>query len=151
MNFSITKNGKTLDPNLYNWDGNTRFLSTKESDLVLDFSDIDGCTFKTSDNCIFKTAYNCNFNTGSNCIFNTGDDCTFKTEDDCTFNVGNNCTFNTMNDCTFKTEDNCTLNIWSSYINIKHGKKCIAIIRTGINMKIIDFDNSQSVRFLKEA
>jgi hypothetical protein len=41
--FSVTKNGKKLDKSLYNWDEKTKTFSTKESGLVLDFSNYNSC------------------------------------------------------------------------------------------------------------
>lgn len=60
MNFSVTKNGKPLDPSLYTWDETTRTFSSLENSLVLDFSKFKRCTF--------KTGYNCTFDTGSYCV-----------------------------------------------------------------------------------
>jgi len=91
MNFSITQNGNPLPKDKYTWDEKTKTLSTKESNLVLDFSGIDGvifktgsrCTFKTGSRCTFDTSYSCTFKTGSRCTFDTGSDCTFDTDYDC--------------------------------------------------------------------
>ena len=47
MNYSITKNGKPLDKSLYSIDEKTKTFSSNESDLVLDFSNEYGWTFKT--------------------------------------------------------------------------------------------------------
>jgi len=68
LSFLITKNGKELDKSLYTWDEETRTFSTDENNLVLDFSNIDSCTFKTGHSCTFNTGSNCTFNTNSNCI-----------------------------------------------------------------------------------
>jgi hypothetical protein len=135
--FSVTKNGKVLDPSLYIWDENTKTFSSKEKVLVLDFTDIYGvtfntgryctfntgtcctfntdhdCTFKTGTYCTFNTGSDCTFNTGSFCTFNTGYSCTFKTGHYCTFNTGSDCTFNTGSDCTFKAGIACTFNTGS--------------------------------------
>ena len=73
--FSVTQNGKELDKSKYNWDENNKVFSTKEDNLVLDFSDYFGVTF--------RTGYSCTFNTGSYCTFKTGYSCTFKTGDNC--------------------------------------------------------------------
>ena len=75
MSYSVTKNGIPLDPSLYTFNEETRTFSSKEDDLVLDFSLISGCTFKT----------------GSGCTFNTNSYCTFKTSYDCTFKTGSGC------------------------------------------------------------
>jgi uncharacterized cupin superfamily protein len=97
--FSITQDGKELDKSKYNWNAETRTLSTKENCLVLDFSYYIGVTFKTGDSCTFKTGENCTFNTGSHCTFHTGYSCTFNTGDYCTFNTGYSCTFKTGENC----------------------------------------------------
>ena len=93
MNFSITKYGQPLNPELYNWDEENRTFSTNEYDLVLDFRNIDGVTFKTGSRCTFTT--------GSGCMFTTGSGCTFTT--------GSGCTFDTLSNCTFKTKKNCVV------------------------------------------
>ena len=137
--FSVTQNGKPLDPSKYVWDEATKVFGTNESNLVLDFSEYVGttfktgsdctfntawnCTFNTSHGCTFNTAWNCTFNTAWNCTFKTGDYCTFKTGSDCTFKTGLNCTFNTSHGCTFNTAWNCTFNTaWNCTFNV--GEKC---------------------------
>jgi len=99
MNFSITQNGKKLSKRKYNWNKDTKILSTNENNLVLDFSEYNGVTFKTGHNCTFKTGNGCIFKTNSNCTFNTGDYCTFKTGYNCTFNIGSSCTFTCREKC----------------------------------------------------
>ena len=113
--YSITKKGEPLDLRLYRWNEKTKTLITKESGLVLDFSDYEGvtfktgsfCTFKTGCDCTFDTGYDCTFETWGGCTFKTGKYCTFKTWSDCTFNTGHGCTFQTGYDCTFGTLWNC--------------------------------------------
>jgi hypothetical protein len=123
MKFSVTKNGLTLSPSKYLWDEKTKVFSTNENGLVIGFSGINGCTFKTGLDCVFTTGSDCTFstesdctfdtgpycvfNTGFGCIFKTGLGCTFDAEYDCTFDTGSDCAFNTGSDCTFKTEYNC--------------------------------------------
>lgn len=58
-NFSVTRYGKPLDDNLYNWDDETRTFSTSENNLILDFSNYSNCTFKTGSNCTFDTGFDC--------------------------------------------------------------------------------------------
>jgi len=106
--FSVTKNGKPLDPSLYTWDEKTATFSTNEDGLVLDFSNYSDCTFKTGWGCTFKTGSGCTFDTGSDCTFKTGWGCTFKTGSDCTFDTSSDCTFKTGWGCTFKTAWGCT-------------------------------------------
>jgi len=126
MTYSITQNGKPLDKSKYTIDTKNKTFSTKEDNLVLDFSNeyewsfntcsgctfntCSDCTFKTGDYCTFRTGSGCTFKTGRSCTFNTYYNCTFKTGSDCTFKTEDNCTFKTGSDCTFKTEDNCTFN-----------------------------------------
>jgi hypothetical protein len=131
MNYSITQYGKPLSPDKYIWDAATKTLVTAESDLVLDFSDVDRVTFRTGSNCTFKTGYNCAFQTGSSCTFSTGNGCTFKTDSCCTFNTGHDCTFKTGYNCTFKTGYNCTFDTGyscafntGSYCTFKTGHNC---------------------------
>ena len=66
--FSVTQNGKELDKSKYVWDENNKVFSTKENNLVLDFSDYSEVTFKTGSSCTFKTGAYCTFKTGDNCF-----------------------------------------------------------------------------------
>ena len=65
----VLKDGKPLALDAFTWDERTCTFSSEEHGLVIDFSGISGCTFKTGSDCTFKT--------GSDCTFNTGWDCTF--------------------------------------------------------------------------
>ncbi len=143
MNFKVTQNGNILDKNKYNWDPETRTFSTTENNLVLDFSELNGCTFKTGSNCTFKTGFNCTFKTESDCIFRTGFNCTFstgyncifKTGSGCIFKTGFNCTFDTGSDCIFKTGSGCTFDT---------GEKCVCIRRDVF--EIIEIPNGQKIK-----
>jgi hypothetical protein len=150
--FNVTREGKPLDPSLYEWDQEKKIFSTEESHLVVDFSpwvdDVElkagnNCTFKAGDFCKFETGSNCKFETGSNCTFKTGSNCTFKTEFRCTFDTSHNCTFitgvyctfNTGNNCTFDTDSNCIFNV---------GEKCIITAGAHCNYtKIIKVDSGE--------
>jgi hypothetical protein len=103
MNFSVTQNGKPLDPSKYHWDEASKTFSTTENNLVLDFSGWDEVTFNTGCDCTFTTGSGCIFTTGSGCIFTTGCDCTFTTSSDCTFNTGCGCTFTACGENCFIT------------------------------------------------
>ena len=119
IKFSVTRNGKPLSKDHYTLDEENRIFSTRENELVIDFTDIDDYTFKTGNNCTIIARYGCTFitndgctfNTGLNCTFNTGSNCTFTTGNACTFNTGSNCTFNTVSYCAFKTGERCTFNV----------------------------------------
>ena len=132
----VLKDGKPLPIDKFTWDEDTNTFSSIEDNLVLDFNEINSCTFNvgayctfnTAYNCTFKTAYNCTFNTGSKCTFDTGSDCTFKTEDTCTFNTRSKCTFDTLSDCTFKTGSDCTFDTGSS-CTFDTGQKCVVVRR----------------------
>jgi len=104
MTFSVTQNGKPLSKDKYTWDPKTKTFSTKENDLVLDFTGMNGVTFNTGGGCTFSTGGGCTFNTGGGCTFNTGGDCTF--------NTGGGCTFNADGWCTFTCEENCFVTRW---------------------------------------
>ena len=71
----VLQNGKPLDLDEFEWDEKTNTFSSYEDNLVLDFANLDDCTF--------DTGFGCTFDTGSACTFNTGSDCTFKTDSDC--------------------------------------------------------------------
>jgi hypothetical protein len=126
--FSVTKNGKVLDPSLYTWDEKTKTFFSIVDGLVLDFTDIDGVTFKTSDKCTFNTGSGCTFNTSFNCAFNTGWGCAFITGHSCTFKTSFGCTFKTGSSCTFDTGSSCTFNTGFDCI-FKTGPKCTFIVR----------------------
>lgn len=120
MDFSVTRNGKPLDPSLYTWDEKNKTFSTAASNLVLDFSSFAMITFNTGAFCTFKTGYGCEFTTDSYCTFTTGNTCNFKTGSDCTFKTGAFCTFKTGSSCTFTTSSDCTFTT---------GSKCVIIRR----------------------
>jgi hypothetical protein len=124
--FSITQYGIELDKSKYSWNEKTKTLSTTENNLVLDFSDYFGVTFKTGYYCTFKTGYSCIFDTGASCTFKTGDSCTFYTGGFCKFNTGSFCTFNTSSSCTFNTGHSCTFTTGAS-CTFKTGDNCVAI------------------------
>ena len=104
----VLQNGKPLALSKFNWDEKTNTFSSIEDKLVIDFNDINNCTFDTGYSCTFDTGADCTFKTGSGCTFDTGSGCTFDTGADCTFNTGYNCTFDTEYNCTFNTESGCT-------------------------------------------
>jgi len=136
MNFSVTKNGKLLDPSLYTWDEKTKTFLTIECGLVLDFNNMNNitfntgssCTFNTGWNCTFKTGSNCTFKTSSSCTFSTGPHCTFRTNSHCAFSTGSDCTFNTGSDCTFSTGSSCTFKTGSS-CTFSTSSRCVIIRR----------------------
>ena len=101
----VLKNGKPLDLDLFSWDEKTNTFSSDEYSLVLDFSDILDCTFKTGSGCTFKTGSGCTFDTSWSCTFNTSWSCTFKTDESCTFDTGENCTFDTGETCVVVRRD----------------------------------------------
>ena len=68
MKFSITQNGKKLSKRKYNWDENTKILSTNENNLVLNFSNYNGVTFNTGSDCTFDTGHSCTFTCGEKCV-----------------------------------------------------------------------------------
>ena len=119
----VLKAGKRLDLNLFTWDEGTKTFSSIESNLVLDFSDLDNCSFRTGYNCSFKAGDYCTFKTGSCCNFETGSDCTFKTGSSCTFTTYSNCTFDTGSDCTFTTGSKCIFKT-GSYCTFDTGSHC---------------------------
>jgi len=72
--FSITKNGKPLDENLYVINMKNKTFYTEESDLVLNFND---------SNWFFDVANDCKFTTGGDCIFKTSENCIFLCDKKC--------------------------------------------------------------------
>ena len=134
MNYSITKNGKPLDKKLYTFDEETKTFSSNENNLVLDFSDIEGCTFDTGFGCTFKTGFDCTFKTSYDCTFDTGSGCTFKTSSGCTFDTGSGCTFDTASGCTFDTASGCTFDTGSDCVVVR--RDIYEVIELKENQKI---------------
>ena len=66
--FSVTQNGVALNPSKYTWDEATKVFGTNENNLVLDFSEYHGATFKTGWNCTFEVGEKC-------CLHYTWNDC----------------------------------------------------------------------------
>jgi len=101
----VLKDGKPLPIDKFIWDETTNTFSSREDNLVLDFNEVNNCTFKTGGSCTFKTGSDCTFNTGSFCTFDTWSNCTFKTGYDCTFDTGERCTFDTREECVVVRRD----------------------------------------------
>ena len=59
---SVTQHGKKLDESKFTLDLKHRTFSTKENNLVIDASLLNGFTFNTYSNCTFNTGYNCEMN-----------------------------------------------------------------------------------------
>ncbi|MBI4149705.1 hypothetical protein HY491_04610 [Candidatus Woesearchaeota archaeon] len=134
--YSITQFGKPLDPGKYVIDRGAKTFSSKESDLVLDFSGENGwtfnvrhrCAFITGNHCTFETGHDCLFETASDCVFRTGYDCVFRTGAYCTFNTGHRCTFRTGSDCVFRTGSGCVFHTYSD-CTFKAGEQSVCIRR----------------------
>lgn len=138
----VSQFGEPLPLSKFDWDEYTNAFSSEECNLVLDFSDVDFCNFKTGADC---TLY-----TGADCVFHTGANCTFKTSHNCNFETGSYCTFNTLFKCTFKTNDYCTFITGSnskfktgSYCTFNTGDRCIFVTKNECNFytgSVCDFD-----------
>jgi len=85
------RNGNDVDKSRYKIDFEKKTFSTNQTDLIIDFSGLDGWTFYTGSYCEFETGDNCKFDTGIYCIFKTGNDCKFDTLYYCKFKTGDNC------------------------------------------------------------
>jgi len=142
----VLQNGEPLSSDKFEWDEKTNTFSSSEDNLVLDFNNIDYCTFRTGSDCTFKT--------GSGCIFKTGSFCTFDTGYDCTFNTGSSCTFDTSAVCTFRTGFGCVVVRRDIYevIELKEGQK-IKLNKAGIKgFEIIeDEDETVDIRISKKS
>ena len=95
----VLQNRKPLALSKFEWDEKALVFSSTENYLVLDFTGINHCTFKTGFDCTFTTGDGCTFTTEYGCTFKTGSDCTFTTWCDCVFTTGCGCTFTTWSDC----------------------------------------------------
>ena len=142
----VLQNGEPLSSDKFEWDEKTNTFSSSEDNLVLDFNNIDYCTFRTGSDCTFKT--------GSGCIFKTGSFCTFDTGYDCTFNTGSSCTFDTSAVCTFRTGFGCVVVRRDIYevIELKEGQK-IKLNKAGIKgFEVIeDEDETVDIRISKKS
>lgn len=87
----VLQHGVPLELAKFSWNEKTKTFSSSEHNLVLDFANVNGCTFDTGYGCTFVTGYNCTFDTGYNCTFGTGYNCTFDTGSHCTFVTGSHC------------------------------------------------------------
>ena len=94
--FSITRWGKPCNTK-YDIDYENKVFTSKEDDLVLDFTGLSGWTFNTANYCTFRVGHNCIFITGCGCTFRTGSRCTFDTNGNCTFSLWD------INTCKFKS------------------------------------------------
>ncbi len=118
----VLQNGQPLALDKFEWNEKARVFSTTESNLVLDFKDVNyvtfdtghDCTFTTGYQCVITTGYQCVITTGSDCVITTGFSCTFTTGSSCTFDTGSSCTFTTGSSCTFTTGSSCTFDTGSS-------------------------------------
>ncbi len=153
--FSVTQNGTPLSETKYTWDDASKTFSTTERKLVLDFSGINGCTFKAGSYCTFDTGSSCTFDTSFNCIFKTKSDCTFDTGSDCNFTTGTNCNFKTDWSCTFNTGSDCTFDT-GSYITFNTGSDCTfntgsdCTFKTGTNGVIVRRDGFEVITLDKK-
>jgi hypothetical protein len=103
-------NGKVLPLNKFEWDRFDKIFKSKIKGLIIDFSGIDGVTFKTGSNCILKTGDYCNIHAGWDCMFHTGSNCNFKTGNYCNFNTSYGCIFNAGCNSIFETNgENCII------------------------------------------
>lgn len=80
--FTVSQFGKPLDSSKYCWDATEKVFSSKESNLLLDFSIYTKATFNVKDYCTIIA--------GSNCIFNVRDCCTIKTKENSIIIAGKN-------------------------------------------------------------
>ena len=117
--YSITQNGKPLHPSKYLIDKKEKTFYTKESNVILDFSNLNGWTFETDDSCVFITGSNCKFITGVNCMFSTKHNCKYQTGDFCTFDTNSDCVFNTGDECTFDVSSDCVFNVGAESVIIR--------------------------------
>lgn len=139
----ILKDGKPLDRTMYNIDFKTKVFSSRESNLVLNFSTLPGWTFRVCSGCTFITSFNCVFKTGQNCTFTTSFNCIFKTRENCTFTTGSGCTFRTGSNCIFNNSRHLNMKgsvflVWD--INSQH-------FRNGDDKSII-LDSSDGKHYL---
>ena len=85
VNFSVTQNGKELDPSLYYWNETELIFHTNQENLILNFYMYDNVMFKTGSHCTFIADSWCSFRTGSYCTFITGSENVFDTGYECIY------------------------------------------------------------------
>jgi len=101
----VLKNGKPLDLRLFTWDPKTKAFSSLENGLVIDFTLIDGCTFRLWNYCMLKMGSLCNVKSGRGCVFVAGHNCSFETSYFCTFVTAYSCDFKTKSLCVVIRRD----------------------------------------------
>ena len=139
----VLKGGGPLALSLFTWNEKTKTFSSEASDLLIDLSGVDGCTFKTRDGCTFITGDGCTFKTGSNCTFDTGFSCTFDTLSKCIFKTGFSCIFGTLSDCTFDTGHRCTFDT-GPRCTFRTGHDCVVVRRDVF--EVIKLEPSRKIR-----
>ena len=85
--------GKPLLLKLFDWDEKTKTFISNMDRLVIDFRQVDDCTFHLAKNCTLICGSNCNIESGNMCVFDVGEKCKFKTKGFCIFVIWLNCTF----------------------------------------------------------
>ncbi len=95
----VLQKGEPLALDKFEWNEKAKVFSTTESNLVLDFKDVNyvtfstghDCTFTTGSDCLITTLYHCVITTGYHCVITTGSDCLITTGSDCLITTGSSC------------------------------------------------------------
>lgn len=127
----VSQYGKPLPLELFTWDETNRTFPSNEGDLVIDFTDVDGTTFRVGNFCHISAWHENKIYAGGNCTFWTGEFNEFHTGSYCTFNVHNKCKFYTGSFCTFNITDNC---------RIKTSGKCVVLVQAPFQIIQINDD-----------
>ena len=68
----VSKDGKPINLDDFSWDAETKTFSSTLDGLLIDFFDIDDCTFIAGSDCTFKAGWRCTFRAGYGCTFKAG-------------------------------------------------------------------------------
>jgi len=133
--YKITKNGVALDPELYTIDKVNKTFTSKENNLVLDFTG--------KSNWIFRIGDHCTIDTYSDCTITVGDHCNIDAESNCNITTGNRCNIDTCSDCNIATGDQAVV-VTCGDSTITSGKNCVVIRH--VTSEIIRLVPRQTIR-----
>lgn len=102
----VLQHGKPLSLDKFTWNATTNKFSSKEDDLVFNFSKINDIKFIAGHSCEFKTGSGCSFYTDCCCEFKTGGGCLFVVN---IIPAGIHFTCNRDSCSTFRTGKDCVV------------------------------------------
>ncbi len=142
----VLQNGEQLALDKFEWDEKAEVFSTTESNLVLDFKDVNCVTFTTGSDCTFTTGSYCTFTTGYQCVITTGYQCVITTGSDCVITTGHDCTFTTGFHCVITTGSDCVITTGFSCVVIRRDVYEVIELKEGVKIML----NGSGIKGYKE-